>query len=100
MMPTLHSHTHCQVAQSNCTNQDLSKSMSAQPHYGKLNGTAQNEKHENLTKCIVNALSSYFQLSLQFNTLGILESASALTIHRRYDQFPRVPLCKLSNKQQ
>jgi len=40
-------------------------------------------KHENLTKCIVNALSSYFQLSLQFDTLVILESVSALTIHRR-----------------
>ena len=32
-MPTLHSHTHCQVAQkANRSNQNLSKSMAAQTH--------------------------------------------------------------------
>lgn len=40
-------------------------------HDGKLKRTTLNEKHENLTKCIVNALSSYFQHSLQFDTLVI-----------------------------
>ena len=43
------------------------------------------EKHENLTKCIANALSSHFQLSLQFDTLVIFESVSARTISNAYE---------------
>lgn len=50
MKPILLSHTHCQVAQSSRTNQNLSKSMSAQrtvvnrnslPRKGKIHGIQQ-----------------------------------------------------------
>ena len=43
-------------------------------------------ENETLTKCIVNALTSHFQLSMQFDTLVILESTSVLIIHRHCSQ--------------
>lgn len=50
-MPTPRIHTHCQVAQkSQSTDQNLSKSMAAQPH-----GLTENIKHENTTHGIVHA---------------------------------------------
>jgi len=49
-MPTLISHTHCQVAQSNRTSQNLSKSMSAPTLKNK-----KKIKHENTTMAIRNA---------------------------------------------
>lgn len=42
--PTLHSHTHCQVAQFNRTNQNLSKSMSAQHTVVNRNSLLEKEK--------------------------------------------------------
>lgn len=77
-------HTHCQVAQSQSHEPKLVKEYDCPTHCGKPKVTTPKGKHENLTKCIVNALPSYFQLSLQFDTLVILESVSALTIHGRY----------------
>ena len=48
--PTLHTNTHCQVAQkSQRTDQNLSKSMAAQTH-----GLTEKIKHENTTFCISN----------------------------------------------
>lgn len=82
-MPTLLSHTHCQVAQSSPATQNLPKSMSGQRTVVARKDLPEIEKNENLTKCIVNALLSHFQLSQQLDTLVILESASALTIHGR-----------------
>jgi hypothetical protein len=47
-MPILRIHTHCQVAQkSQCTDQNLSKSMAAQTH-----GLTEEIKHENTTRYI------------------------------------------------
>jgi len=81
-MSTLRNHTHCQLALGHRTNQNLPKSMATLTHGGNLKIITQNEKHENLTKCIVNALSSDLQLFQQFDTLVILESVRALTIHK------------------
>jgi hypothetical protein len=48
MMPPLHIHTHCQVAQkSQRTDQNLSKSMAVQTH-----GQTEGIKHENTTRYI------------------------------------------------
>lgn len=58
----LPNHTHCQVTQSKHANQNLPKNMVAQRTAVNRKELHRNEKHENLTKCIVNALSSYFQL--------------------------------------
>jgi len=44
LMPTLLSHTHCQVAQGSRTSQNLSKSMSAERTVVNRNSLLQNEK--------------------------------------------------------
>jgi len=62
-MPTLHSHTHCQVAQSQCSIQSLSKSVSAPTHGRKK------RKHDCTTMAIRNAGESAEMKVITLNKL-------------------------------
>lgn len=62
-MPTLHSHTHCQAAQSQCSIQSLSKSVSAPTHGQKK------KKHGHTTIPIRNAGESADMKVITLNKL-------------------------------
>ena len=63
-MPALHSHTHCQAAQSSRTSQSLSKSVPALPHGRK-------RKHGHTTWYIKNwAISGKFQGFVSHQSFG------------------------------
>jgi hypothetical protein len=66
--PTLHSHTHCQVARkTNRTNQNLSKSVSAPDHGRRIN-------NEGTTKCI-----NHWADSANFKVVTFNKICSGLT---------------------
>ncbi len=63
-MPNPSIHTHCQVAQDCSRTQTCRRVWLPNRTVETRKELPRNEKHENLTKCIVNALSSYFQIFL------------------------------------
>jgi len=80
-MPTLNSHTHCQAAQSQCSIQSLSKSVSA-PKHGRKESTGIQHCIRAIASEVVNRRSVHL---INFGGSGqviAFKSATALILNR------------------
>ena len=80
-MPTLRIHTHWQVAQSSRTNQNLPKSMAAQPH-GRKEGTGIQHCIKAIAGIVVKSRSVHLINFCGGGQVIALKSATALILGR------------------